>query len=365
MLHAPESIYNIDSLNTSKDKDNKFLDFSAYEETNNILKTLREEERYKQNQELSRINYDNIIDNAYIPIDSLIHYPTKKYEVSWDIDNINKQQKLKSYWVLANLAYSDLKTNEKWKIEIASVKLDVLSFPNIDKIFNTPKPNNLTAEEEVLYSYIQNNINDINNTTEDIYIVDDIQDILKLANIKDWLVDDWYRYTISNHIQSDTSLYSFNKTSEIISKEKKKQLLINWLKEIKKQKLLENRNILEQLEWEFEVLDYYPKDLDKDDSWFWAMFLEDKNWKKYISIRWTEITDWWDLWSDMNLVFSRVPEWQTKDMIDFMERILKSLWPNEKIRVIWHSLWWALSQILTSMYPDKVKETYTFNSPWA
>ena len=52
---------------------------------------------------------------------------------------------------------------------------------------------------------------------------------------------------------------------------------------------------------------------------------------------------------------------QVKDLIKFVERSIK---PWEKFNITWHSLWWALSQIATTMYSDQVKETYTFNSPW-
>ena len=59
-----------------------------------------------------------------------------------------------------------------------------------------------------------------------------------------------------------------------------------------------------------------------------------------------------------------IPIRQTIDLIKFVERNTKDLWEWEKLRIMWHSLWWALSQIATTMYSRQVEEAYTFNSPW-
>ena len=59
-----------------------------------------------------------------------------------------------------------------------------------------------------------------------------------------------------------------------------------------------------------------------------------------------------------------LPIRQSIDLIKFIERNTKD-WPEwEKIKIMWHSLWWALSQIATAMYSWQVEEAYTFNSPW-
>ena len=60
-----------------------------------------------------------------------------------------------------------------------------------------------------------------------------------------------------------------------------------------------------------------------------------------------------------------IPIRQTIDLIKFIERNTKDLWKWEKIKIMWHSLGWALSQIATAMYSWQVEETYTFNSPGA
>lgn len=117
----------------------------------------------------------------------------------------------------------------------------------------------------------------------------------------------------------------------------------------------------------FTVVDHFP-DRDNGDigsSGFSAITVKDKEWKVHIAVRGTELTDFGDIGADMKLAVNRVPKNQTKDLITFMERNLKWLPEGEKIRLIGHSLGWALSQLWSVMYDDRVEETYTFNSPWA
>jgi hypothetical protein len=59
-----------------------------------------------------------------------------------------------------------------------------------------------------------------------------------------------------------------------------------------------------------------------------------------------------------------LPIRQSIDLIKFIERNTKYLWEWEKLKIMWHSLWWALSQIATAMYSWLIEEAYTFNSPW-
>jgi hypothetical protein len=112
------------------------------------------------------------------------------------------------------------------------------------------------------------------------------------------------------------------------------------------------------------VIDYFPNETqnEKSKSWFWAVILE-KDGHKYLAIRWTEwLSDWKDLYADAQMLFWKIPEAQAKEMAEFIKRTIK---PWEKFSIVWHSLWWALSQIATSMYAEQIEETYTFNSPWA
>lgn len=295
-----------------------------------------------------------------------------QHKISWNISEVSEKEKIIIYWILSNLAYSEFKTiTEPWeaetkKLSIKSVKLDPLSFPNIDKIFDTPKPQNLTAEEQVLYWYIQENKEkNIDNTN--LQIASDIKDILRFSKFEDWTnkyakLDDKYRDTLTDVIPNSYLKVDINKQNQA-------KLITKGLEHLKKEKIVENWKILEQLNWEFEIVDYFPNENNKNDlqrnSWFWAICLKDKEWNTYFAIRWTELKDWWDLVADIGLVFKRIPEDQTKDMVDFVDRNIKNLDPKEKFRVLWHSLGWALTQILTSIYKDRIDESYTFNSPWA
>ena len=67
----------------------------------------------------------------------------------------------------------------------------------------------------------------------------------------------------------------------------------------------------------------------------------------------------------MVMLVWHIPIRQTIDLIKFVERNTKNLWEWEKLRIMWHSLWWALSQIATTMYSWQIEEAYTFNTPGA
>jgi len=169
------------------------------------------------------------------------------------------------------------------------------------------------------------------------------------------------------HTQLDRQLLASNIWAEWIydwSKAFKAFLLLMWLHKLVEKKKQEAKQNFENLKQDFEILDYFPNEskLDQDKSWFWAVFLE-KDWKKYIAIRWTEwLNDWKDLYADWKMTLWKAPWKQMKAMTDFIDRCIM---PWEKFSIVWHSLWWTLSQIWTAMYVDQIKETYTFNSPWA
>ena len=270
--------------------------------------------------------------------------------------------------MLSNLAYSEFKTvteiKEAWnkKLDIKTVKLDPLSFPNINKIFDEQKPNNLTQEEEILYAYIQKN-KDIGIGNDNIQIASDVEEILSFSKFKNWVIQlaelgEQHRTVVDDRIPNNYLQEDVNNTTN-------STLITKWLEHLRKQKIQENWKILEQLDWKFEVVDYFPRESDKTKSWFWAICLKDNDWNMYFAIRWTQLRDWSDIKADIDLIFNLVPRAQTKDMIDFVERNIKDLKQWEKFRVMWHSLGWALTQVLTSIYSDRIDESYTFNSPWA
>lgn len=94
----------------------------------------------------------------------------------------------------------------------------------------------------------------------------------------------------------------------------------------------------------------------------------DKSWKeKYtFAMRWTN--EWKDIkWSDVDIWNERLPEQmislvRTLNRDEDMRKILED--KNSEIEVTWHSLGWNLAQIMTALYPDRIKQAYSFNWPW-
>jgi hypothetical protein len=111
--------------------------------------------------------------------------------------------------------------------------------------------------------------------------------------------------------------------------------------------------------WDFKILAHYPEENSDDKSGFQCVLFE-KNGKKILSITGTQLTDVKDIGADIDLYNWKLPEAQVKSLINFCRKHLNG---NEKVAIVWHSLWWALAQIGTSIYWSS--ETYTFNSPGA
>lgn len=351
---------------------------SILKSTNFLQKHIQLENKEKQEFSIN-FNMDKIWDNWFEESKKETY---SKPEIQVKPKELNEKGKLQHYGNLSNLAYSEFKTvqNKQEKentpnLQITWIKLDPLNYPNIKKIFTTKKPDNLNPDEEFLHQYVNNPNNRIkllldNNPTS---VAWDVQDIMRLAwfqnnmNNNNWKTrlafnENW----ITNDFWSGISVWkkfeNKDKNNPILQNER---LLQDWLEELRKEKIKENWNILESINWDFEILDYYPNETknDKANSWFWAICLKDKTtWEKIFAIRWTKMLDWWDLRADWKLMIWKIPEDQTKDMIDFVERNITK-W--EKFSITWHSLGWALSQILSAMYKDNYRETYTFNSPGA
>ena len=273
-----------------------------------------------------------------------------QYETQKETETLSEKEKVIKYAQISELAYWEYETTDNWEVQLTKVNLDPLSFPNLKNLTNTP-PDKLTPEEKVLYTFIQENKDNYNLNTQ---VDNNISDILKLA---------WYDTSINTISSTETNISEW-----LLESIREQQLIIAWLTKVKKQKTNETNESLQQLKQDFKISDYYPKWQDRDESWFQALILEDKQWNKHISICWTKIewldTDLRDVWEDVIMLNNFLPIRQSIDLIKFIERNTKD-WPEwEKIKIMWHSLWWALSQIATAMYSWQVEEAYTFNSPW-
>ncbi len=298
-----------------------------------------EEEELGLCEEVFNWNLD--IDDYDTKLQELKQQPKESnpYETQKETETLSEKEKVIRYAQISELAYWEYETSSTWEVELTKVNLDPLSYPNIKNLLITP-PDKLTPDEQTLLTFIQENKDNYN---LDYKVDNNISGILKLA---------WINTT-------DNQVASLSNDISSISREE--QLIVAWLLEQKQEKTSQTTDYLQELQKDFKITDSYPSWQDRDTSWFQAIALEDKDWNKYISICWTQLTDFWDIWADIVMWVWHIPINQTIDLIKFIERNTND-W--EKLRIMWHSLGWALSQIATAMYEWQVEETYTFNSPW-
>lgn len=301
-------------------------------------------------------------------------------------DALGEKEKLITYAKLSDLAYVDFvsvpdpkdltKTIEK----ISRVHLDPLAFPNFQAIVEGRIPKDPTEDERIFISYLdthKNNNRDnwfewwILRTRNDRKVAPDIADLLRIAAGPRWTetkyasLDEKYRNTI---IDSVPNLSFPQETGNIPPSPDVNIHMVDAMEHLRTIKEKQASETLNEIrEKGFEIVDYFPNETntDKTSSWFGAICLKDKAGNMHFAIRWTELSDWWDIVADMRLAMKHVPENQTQDLITFFERNLKNLPEWQKINIAGHSLGWALAQIASVMYPERTNESYTFNSPGA
>lgn len=150
---------------------------------------------------------------------------------------------------------------------------------------------------------------------------------------------------IEKIVFGDTESVPNNEKEELIANAKLANLAYDDLK------------IWEEIEWWYTVLDK----TEKNDSWFDAMVVRGPDGTKTIAIRWTEGTHLNDLMADWELIINNLPLEQVISMIKFVDKNTSG-W--EKVNISWHSLWWALTQAITAMIPERINTSYTYNAPW-
>jgi hypothetical protein len=108
---------------------------------------------------------------------------------------------------------------------------------------------------------------------------------------------------------------------------------------------------LENIWKKVKIIDFYPKNKEEEKSWFAWIFVK-VDWEKYFIPKWTKKEKkykndklWALIWykpkdvkADFELALKNIPLEQTKSMIDFFERL--NVENDEKINIIWNSLWW-------------------------
>ncbi|MDD2565700.1 MAG: hypothetical protein PHZ26_01930 [Candidatus Gracilibacteria bacterium] len=296
------------------------------------------------------------INTMSINPEKIIPPPEKQFK---NPESISEKEKVREYAVLSNLSYSKFKT-VKGELTIDDVELDPLSHRDLLRLLKKDKPEKMTADEEYIYKYVHNPENRNNvNFNEKIEVASDIERVLKLSNI--YITDKYFADVLPGHRSVLSDVENAVLLPNISNLERR--LLIQALKDIKGQKIIENGKTLEGMGEKYEIRDYFPNKNDIDNSSFGAVCLIEKGTgKKIFAMRGTDIEEFGCLISDKDLVFKNVPEKQTIDMINFIERNIKL---GEKFKITGHSLGGALSQIAKAMYKNNVIENYTFNSPGA
>lgn len=278
------------------------------------------------------------------------------------IEEISQKEKLKKYARFADLAYSNIK-ELGWKMMVSSVELDPLEYRDITRIVNgSKKPQN--DSEQYIYDYIHKAENialaeQKLQSNKTLVWQDDTREILQYSSLQKpiLLVQNTTHSPTASDIPFDYGVEN-RETTPL-----QKQLIDDVIQAKKEIKKLESQAKFDTLLSWYTILDAEPKTTKS--SWFWAIALESPNGEIIVAVRGTELSDFWDLQSDISLMFRQVPKKQTKDMIDFLENIFKKIPKNKKIKIIGHSLWGALTQIASAIYGDRVEESMTFNAPGA
>ncbi|EKE26960.1 MAG: hypothetical protein ACD_4C00105G0002 [uncultured bacterium (gcode 4)] len=182
----------------------------------------------------------------------------------------------------------------------------------------------------------------------------------RLSNIRSWIHEfiTWLKDV--KDLTLDTVIKTFEVTAYVDAhtKELLKWLIMN-IFENSKQKSLK---LWQEFQDKYDILSDPENDTT---SWFQAMLVSERRNKDpnelTLLLRWTD--EMKDIWSDLQILeWWELPE-QVKPMLTYFKKLI-SKYPDKVFNVIWHSLWWALAQILTLLYPDKVKWAHTFNAPW-
>ena len=366
---AQEAVKSNEIKEVTQEQMSDFLDsMSKSKETIKKCKYEENMDRKKEEQELSLyedfFDWNEDIENFESRLQELQQQEKtpepNQYENQKETETLSEKEKIIKYAQISELAYWKYETTDNWEVQLTGINLDPLSFPNLKNLTNS-SPENLTPDEKTLYAFIKENKDNYN---LDHKVDNNISNILKLA---------WYNSNTNNI----ANLWD-NIPDWITENLREQQLIVAWLLSIKEEKQTESQEWLDKLKQNYDIIDYYPKWQDRNESWFQAVALEYKDkvnsggregvlgyWNKHISICWSQLTEIWDIWEDMVMLVWHIPIRQTIDLIKFIERNTKDLWKWEKIKIMWHSLGWALSQIATAMYSWQVEETYTFNSPGA
>ena len=295
---------------------------------------------------------------------------------------LSERDKIIQYAEISDIAYSVFERWDDGSYNVSSVNLDPLSI-DLRKIIwsngvlHSKMPENLSEDEQKVYSSMvelkekwisetqkSNSWEDKNiQNIIDMWVIQNPTDLAYLSPHHWWEKEKGITKLEYMSYKADTEQRKENVT---IAEEA--------LKELKQSKTEWAKKNFERAGKKYEILDTFPKNWEtRWGSWLNCVLLKDADNNKYLSIAWTQFdlsnirdTDFDDILADIQIVMNTIPEAQTKDLIGFIQTIKLEDW--EKIRIVWHSLGWTLTQIWASTFWWDwwiVSESYTFNAPWA
>lgn len=211
----------------------------------------------------------------------------------------------------------------------------------------------------------ENNLNKFYNNDNTI----DRENIISKTNLASFSYIEYgsQNYNIENNEEieesSDRILQYYKNDKEKYDKLNKNIKLINSWSLIKKSSKEEIFELKENFNKEYNFIEEYKN----ENTGFYAIFVENKKTKeKIIAIRWTdEILKDSLNWNLAIMFWDNIPK-QLADLILFIEKLKNdnTLKNTDKITLLWHSLWWNLSQLWWRIYDWFVKDIYNFNWPW-
>lgn len=261
---------------------------------------------------------------------------------------------------LSDISYIDLK-QEKWEFKVVQKENNNLDKKELQEIVDYLEQNNI--KEKIRFAYDTGK--DINNLNEtEILTLNTIQQDRDLLAEFDMNKILW--------IISDVS-YSYLRTFEekydkfIQDLKQWKEDLVYKIKLLSKGKInLESKQSKETKFKEFEEKWYNVfKQINDEKTGFSMTIMEDKNKKFIFSIRWSdEIKDYTK--SDIDIIKQKIPEqFISLVRVLYSDKDIKNILDsNKEIEIVWHSLGWTLTQILATLYPNRISNAYNFNWPW-
>ena len=368
-----------------KQKSNKdlFSSFDSQRLLDDFNRKCYDENWYLTIDWLSTLNLTlNIWDNRII-----YNQFSKKFKANFNIEQFRnkpsekeKTQKdlLLERWIEAEYSYVDQnKFGNNWKSNTnenrSDSKMNTFSKMQLVDLYEICEWNK-DKKKKFIYAIINNDKNLEGNSYYGLLINDMKTNIPGFNNTKNMYASNWKIWY--NEVNK---LELFNQIGEYLSKIWKwiKSFLDTWISvwtTVKDLvwKIFENwkkkeQNLIKDFDKKYTVLSKWFAHSEDKTTWFSWTLIQDKNDENNISltIRWSD--DWKD-WTSNNFAITmknKLPQ-QIESAIKFIEEIKQSwiLKPGQKINMVGHSLGWWLAQIISLMYPDLIKNTYTFNAPW-